>query len=519
MLRLSRETTETRCKHIEEKYNKQEDELNRLKRKLRMVVEAEESRIERQNEIFQQYRNKGSRAHSTADQRLLDVIDSYESQIAKFKEELRFYRHEARMYRDANIGKRVDRYDALSPLPDDTLTYDNRGLSLAGHNGRWSVNTDPVPNYKAVVKSYKKQLKESKETIKLLENDVETLKLEMQSRPELKDLRHVQHRAKKLETMLAKNNISLEENGKVRSHSTRVKDIKQMPLSKCRQHLKDICIELDVSDVMDVIPKLHQPSEDTEALLHLEKLVREVLAIINDPDAPKLPSTPRKQSKKHALWCDKSTHHIVPMLQYWLQQMIEIQELKSSLNSLASSLIPWSPPVFPESSLNKPTSVSEIRAAVDSLAVQNIRVDRKGTSDKVPSHQLQSIIAHFQTLFDVDGLDGVYPRMNEIYTKLGETHNVLHTVRELLGLDETAKSTAIVNAVGELCNVVNSTTAHQLKRLLQVEDLNSVISRLQQYEEFFPAFHGLMQQLMDMLNITEMEKILPAVRTLKLLAG
>ncbi|XP_006824411.1 centrosomal protein of 70 kDa-like, partial [Saccoglossus kowalevskii] len=129
MLRLSRETTETRCKHIEEKYNKQEDELNRLKRKLRMVVEAEESRIERQNEIFQQYRNKGSRAHSTADQR-----------------------HEARMYRDANIGKRVDRYDALSPLPDDTLTYDNRGLSLAGHNGRWSVDTDPVPNYKAVVK-------------------------------------------------------------------------------------------------------------------------------------------------------------------------------------------------------------------------------------------------------------------------------------------------------------------------------------------------------------------------------
>ncbi|XP_077996731.1 centrosomal protein of 70 kDa-like [Glandiceps talaboti] len=519
-LRLSRDCTDVRCRHLEEKCDKQEDEVNRLKKKLRMLVEAEEARIERQTEVFQQYRSRSARPHSTSDQRLLDIIDAYEGQVGKLQEELRFYRHEARMYRDANIGKRSDRVDSKSPLPDDSLTFDNRGLSLAGHTGRWSVDTDTSTNYKALIKSYQGQLKEQRDEMKDLENQVETLKLELESRPQLKDLRHVQHRAKKLERILVKNNIRVgEDSNKKDSHGTSIKDIKHMPINVCRQYLKEICSELNVSDVNDIIYQLRQPTKETEALLHLEKLLREVIAIVDDPDAPQLPSTQHKLRKKHAVWCDKTTHHVVPTLQYWLQQMIEIQSLKGSLNNLATSLLPWSPPVFPDPSLDKPTSVSEIRAAVDSLAVQQVHIDRKVSSKTVPTHQLQSIVAHFQKLFDVQTLEGVYPRMNDIYTKLGEVYNVLHTLRDLLGLDESAKSTAIVNAVGELCSVHNSTTAQQLKQLLEVEHLESAISRLKQYEEFFPAFESMVAQLTEMLGIDRMERIVPAVRTLKLLVG
>jgi len=49
---------------------------------------------------------------------------------------------------------------------------------------------------------------------------------------------------------------------------------------------------------------------------------------------------------------------------------------------------------------------------------------------------LENIVSHFQTLFDVPSVSGVYPRMNQIFTKLGEVHNVLNTLKNLLGLSE-----------------------------------------------------------------------------------
>lgn len=56
---------------------------------------------------------------------------------------------------------------------------------------------------------------------------------------------------------------------------------------------------------------------------------------------------------------------------------------------------------------------------------------------EVPNFQtLQAIVSHFQKLFDVPSLDGVYPRMNEVYTRLGEMHNAVRNLQELLELGD-----------------------------------------------------------------------------------
>ena len=41
---------------------------------------------------------------------------------------------------------------------------------------------------------------------------------------------------------------------------------------------------------------------------------------------------------------------------------------------------------------------------------------------------------NFQKLFDVPSLTGVYPRMNEVYTRLGELNNAVRNLQELLEL-------------------------------------------------------------------------------------
>lgn len=49
-------------------------------------------------------------------------------------------------------------------------------------------------------------------------------------------------------------------------------------------------------------------------------------------------------------------------------------------------------------------------------------------------YTLGSMVSHFQKLFDVTSLSGVYPRMNEVYTRLGELTNAMRNLRDILDL-------------------------------------------------------------------------------------
>ena len=53
--------------------------------------------------------------------------------------------------------------------------------------------------------------------------------------------------------------------------------------------------------------------------------------------------------------------------------------------------------------------------------------------------ELAAVMAHVMRLFDVATWGGVLPRMNSVYTKLGETHNVMRTLRDVLGLGESGR--------------------------------------------------------------------------------
>lgn len=49
-------------------------------------------------------------------------------------------------------------------------------------------------------------------------------------------------------------------------------------------------------------------------------------------------------------------------------------------------------------------------------------------------NSLKSMVSHFQKLFDVPSLSGVYPRMNEVYARLGEMTNAMRNLRDVLQL-------------------------------------------------------------------------------------
>ena len=98
--------------------------------------------------------------------------------------------------------------------------------------------------------------------------------------------------------------------------------------------------------------------------------------------------------------------------------------------------MPWESKSKFEVKDKKSIRVKDLKNMVESLSSHDKRAGPKDVqgSEKPSLEQLQSIIAHFQKLFDVNTVSGVFPRMNELYLRVGEVYNAMHTMRELLNL-------------------------------------------------------------------------------------
>lgn len=80
--------------------------------------------------------------------------------------------------------------------------------------------------------------------------------------------------------------------------------------------------------------------------------------------------------------------------------------------------------------------VEDLRKALQKMTVveDHLKPLNLWKNDAVSLEQLKNIVAHFQKLFDVKNLCGVFPKMNEVYSKIGEMCNVMKTIRESLDL-------------------------------------------------------------------------------------
>lgn len=458
-----------KCKQLTQRCQSQEKEIERLKTKLQKMAEEEDKRANRQSQVFQEFKKRTARAHSVMDEK------------------------------SAELGESRD--------------FDDEDQSI------FSLQTEPSNNMKSLVRTYEKQLRKAQDKIKQLENDRELIRLDAGSRPQLQDYRVAQQRMKKLEKLLAVHNISIpgEKPNKdpyrlKKKYSTKLEDLDYLPLDFCRQHLRDICTETDAEDLEEVVPLLQKQKEYLETSQRYEQFCRCVQDICQDEEDQQ--GRLLSPSKKKNVLTEKSLQRTVAKLQCWKQDQDSLQELQISINRLGERVAPWL-----KIRMSGDPSMTQVISAVDKIVYDDGIIREKDGKEHPSRTVLENIVQHFQTLFDVPSVSGVFPRMNDIYTKLGEVHNVLNTLRNLLGLDPDAKSSEIVDAVGHLCQTYRNTTSKQLKSLLQTEDLEGVIRRLEEHSDFFPAFQEIVRKLFEILDIQRMDQIIPAVRALKLLAG
>uniref|UniRef100_A0A8C6MWF5 Centrosomal protein of 70 kDa n=1 Tax=Mus spicilegus TaxID=10103 RepID=A0A8C6MWF5_MUSSI len=271
----------------------------------------------------------------------------------------------------------------------------------------------------------------------------------------------------------------------------------------------------------DDTEKKDEPSKDSHQQALVEQSYFQVLCSINSiVNNPRAPVIIYKQSKGRApngnkdIGQDCGFEHLVPIIEMWVDELTSLKDLYKSLKILSAELVPWHS--LKKLDEKEGVKVGDLLFMVDTILeeVEN----QKETSSTPNSQTLQAIVSHFQKLFDVQSLNGVFPRMNEVYTRLGEMNNAVRNLQELLELDSSSSLCVVVSTVGKLCEIINKDVSEQVKQVLGPEDLQSIIKKLEEHEEFFPAFQAFANDLLEILEIDDLDAIVPAVKKLKILS-
>ncbi|NXY89986.1 CEP70 protein, partial [Alcedo cyanopectus] len=169
----------------------------------------------------------------------------------------------------------------------------------------------------------------------------------------------------------------------------------------------------------------------------------------------------------------RAFEHLPPTVEMWAGQLSALKDLHKSLRKLSLELVPWQT-AEPQDD-REPVRVEDLQFMVDAILEE---IENKEKDSQTPSFPtLSAMVSHFQRLFDVPSLQGVYPRMNEVYTRLGEMTNAMRNLHELLQLDSSAPPTLVVDTVGKLCDIINEKVPQQVQQLLGPQDIHRYVGQ------------------------------------------
>ncbi|XP_063256990.1 centrosomal protein of 70 kDa isoform X2 [Prinia subflava] len=455
-LQKEQQASQVKYQQQQERLQEQEEIIAHLQKELSRVGREEQQRVSTQNKMFCQFCKRAPK--SLLDQGYLCLIDYYESQISQIKKELRQYKKD-----EEEVQREVKNKEEF-------------------------LNLDATPNYKALLTSFQKQLIETKAKRDQLLLENINLKKDLEIRPTAQELKFYKHQVRKLQKALKKTTQFSEsrtaEKREEKKDSGRVGGVDQLQAA-CQQHLQ---------------------------------VLSRIDSILRSPRAPPLIFRPSKgpmqnSIKENGQGC--GFEHLPLTIETWADQLIALKDLHKSLRKLSLELLPWNTkdPHDNRDSIR----VEDLQQIVDAILEE---LEHKEKNCQTQSLQtLSGIVSHFQKLFDVNSLSGVYPRMNEVYTKLGEMTNAMKNLHELLEVDSSAPPTVVVDTVGKLCDIINKNVTEQVQQLLGTQDIHSIINKLEEHECFFPPFQALIQDLLCLLEISNVDDILPAVQNLKWEAG
>jgi len=345
-------------------------------------------------------------------------------------------------------------------------------------------------------------------------------------------------------------------------HTLGLSDINALPAQIMKELLTDLCRALSLTDVTLLVGAVSKLSKCVECVPVLEQYISRVVRLLLASDhAPQLTRVAKVAPKQ-------VFDQVLPVLQRWVVTLDKVAALEGFRVKVSAQLRKRT---ISKSNHNadKENSgdgnvialalhemVAQIGELVQSEEYLLSSKECFGSAEQrltaAPEELSHRIVAHFQHIFSVPKLEGVFPAMNQIYLELNELRNFGKTVKSVLGLP---LSCAVNLCFKELTKMVDDGNEQkfrvevsgvdaksqdrerekvrseatvmtkwndillQCQALLQCASEDEIVAqcrelqgRCKEYDAVFPRVHNLVNQLRVTLNVEYAHQILPKVK-------
>ncbi|KAF6726555.1 Centrosomal protein of 70 kDa [Oryzias melastigma] len=259
-------------------------------------------------------------------------------------------------------------------------------------------------------------------------------------------------------------------------------------------------------------------------------MLSDIRAVIRGPAPPAKLRSPAPSTELDLELSDFQA--LLPVLEDWAGQRRRLKDLQDLLVDLAGRSVP---PQRPRHGSAAAVKVEDLILLVEDL-LENAFKDPEQRLRSPTPYTLSAMVSHFQTLFDVPSLTGVYPRMNEVYTRLAEMTNAMRSLKDVLDLGSSdpvrpggrsarscshaavflfADGRATPAEVVDRASALASAQPPGLQDLLEQADIDSIIVKVKQHDEFLQPSTASSPTSLLTLGVTHLDEILPALKALK----
>lgn len=203
-----------------------------------------------------------------------------------------------------------------------------------------------------------------------------------------------------------------------------------------QKKLAEACNILNIANPDHFIPTLKKTAVVLSTIPKMENFITSVCSIC---------SNGRTELERKNM--EVTPKMVVPLLNGWIKELSSLREMEHAILSMMKER-KKSPRVTPTN--NQGDSWRMILDGVRSMIedenrllwdnsfknINNMQSPMYGKGTELTS----KLIQHFQHLFDVPNMEGVLPKMNDLYNKVQECQNAMSALNQVLGLSFNASS-------------------------------------------------------------------------------
>jgi len=445
-----------KVKAIGQQVKAKEVMFDKLKKKFMEGAESTRRQEESNREVFKQLKQRGARKGSAEDGSALGIIGMYESHKERIEEEVDFLRGEVRGLNEAlRVKENAALSDAVGGMKEN-VAMQQRKEAEEVQMKELALLKQQEDSFRRKFSKLESKLSDVKQHLKSAQDENTNMLLELNSRPTTKQQRVSERRIDELERKLYAAVEAANEAGDVRelrkhvgtknliekdktNHRLRLERLDAIPREISKEILKECCRELEVSDVTMIAPCIRKMCKAMLLLPRLEKFINDVCGFVFKGQQGK-----------------KSMEEVMPVLKKW-EKMIGGFGKNSEFKSIVigelcrRSVVPGK-----ESSTSFPGATAEmsdeqamrgIRDLVELekmiLARDDLYMNAETVVQDNPDLFVNRVVLHFRYLFGVKQMEGVFPKMNEVYLFVNEMNAFVRELRGMFGMRNVATATVV----------------------------------------------------------------------------